>query len=409
VTRPALLLVLAVLGALPGLALGLSGSHLHAVAGMLVFGGGILASAFLISWAAELAQLEVSQALALVVVALLAVLPEYAVDLYFAWTAATDPSYASYALANMTGANRLLVGLGWPLIVFIHWLRRREREVRLHDADGGAVVFLGMATLYAFFIPLKGSLTLVDTVILVALFALYVRFAMNQAVGEPELVGPPALLERLPRGPRRAATLGLFAFAALGIYACAEPFAESLLAGGEALGISEFFLVQWLAPLASEAPEFLVAALFCWKGFPRAGLGTLVSSKVNQWTLLVGTIPLVYAIALLVAGKPVAAIPLDTRQFGEILLTAAQSYMGVAVLLNLRLSLTEAAWLAALFLSQLGLTIGLEEAAPRDVDTWLLREKYVFSTLYALVGSYFLVRALPRVRHLLRVAIRQGK
>ena len=60
---------------------------------------------------------------------------------------------------------------------------------------------------------------------------------------------------------------------------------------GEALGIDEFLLVQWLAPLASEAPELLVAGLYAWRLNTNAALGTLVSSKVNQWTLLVGTLP----------------------------------------------------------------------------------------------------------------------
>ena len=63
------------------------------------------------------------------------------------------------------------------------------------------------------------------------------------------------------------------------------------------MGISEFFLVQWLAPLASEAPELLVAGLYAYRLNTNAGLGTLVSSKVNQWTLLVGTLPIAFAIA----------------------------------------------------------------------------------------------------------------
>ena len=70
------------------------------------------------------------------------------------------------------------------------------------------------------------------------------------------------------------------------------------------LGISEFFLVQWLAPLASEAPELLIAGLYAWRLNTNAGLGTLVSSKVNQWTLLVGTLPIVFSIA---AGRPARA------------------------------------------------------------------------------------------------------
>ena len=57
------------------------------------------------------------------------------------------------------------------------------------------------------------------------------------------------------------------------------------MATGLTLGIDEFLLVQWLAPLASEAPEFVVVALFAWRGQGTPALGTLVSSKINQWTL----------------------------------------------------------------------------------------------------------------------------
>jgi cation:H+ antiporter len=96
----------------------------------LLAGVAILGAAFLLSWATELAERDVPQSLALLVLALISVLPEYAVDLHFAWKAGTDPSYAPYAVANMTGANRLLIGLGWPLVVVIACARRSWRSIR---------------------------------------------------------------------------------------------------------------------------------------------------------------------------------------------------------------------------------------------------------------------------------------
>src|SRR5574337_242126 len=80
-------------------------------AGLSIFG-----AAFILSWAAEVAQADIPQALALAFLALVAVLPEYAVDMYFAWSAGKDPAYITYATANMTGANRLLIGLGWASV-----------------------------------------------------------------------------------------------------------------------------------------------------------------------------------------------------------------------------------------------------------------------------------------------------
>jgi hypothetical protein len=48
-----------------------------------------------------------------------------------------------------------------------------------------------------------------------------------------------------------------------------------------------------------------------------------------------------------------AALPLDQRQVGEVLLTAAQSLFGLAVLARLRFGLVDAALLAALFVGPL--------------------------------------------------------
>jgi cation:H+ antiporter len=132
------------------------------------------------------------------------------------------------------------------------------------------------------------------------------------------------------------------------IFVSAERFAEALVETGKHLGIDEFRLVQWLAPLASEAPEFIVALLWTFRGDAAAGLGALVSSKVNQWTLLIGTIPLAYSINL---GRP-GALHLDLRQEHELWLTACQSLFAVAVLANLRLSWYGALCLLGLFLTQ---------------------------------------------------------
>src|SRR5205085_4109689 len=150
------------------------------------------------------------------------------------------------------------------------------------------------------------------------------------------------IIGALPAIQRRLTVLALFAFAGLTIGLSAEPFAEGLVHTGEKLGIDQFLLVQWLAPLASEAPEFLIAALLAVRGKPGAAMGLLLSAKLNQWTLLVGSLPVAYSFG---AGH-LAALPLDTRQVAEVLLTAAQSMFGIAILASMSLSLLEAGLLA---------------------------------------------------------------
>ncbi len=342
-------IALAAIAPLPWTYLRLVGFHGGPVTQAALAGLAILGAAFLLSWAAELAHLEISAALAVAILSLIAVLPEYAVDIYFAWQAGRDPSYAQYAVANMTGANRLLIGIGWSAVVFLYWWRTRRRILHLGRQDRLELGALTMATVYAATIPLRRSLSLFDTAALIALFVFYVRAASRQGVEHPELMGPAEALARLPRPVRRLVNVGMFLYAAGAIVLAAEPFAEGLVGTGRLLGLDEFLLVQWLAPLASEAPEFIVAALFALQGRARLGLRTMISSKVNQWTLLIGMLPLAYALS---AGA-LAPMRLDPRQVREVALTVAQSFFAVTVLAKFDFSLEAALALAALFVSQL--------------------------------------------------------
>ena len=112
----------------------LSGTHPPPEFEALSAGLAIFGAAFMLSWAAELAQLEIPQSLAIALLALIAVLPEYAVDMYFAWVAGKDPKYTAFAMANMTGANRLLIGVGWAAVVITVWLKSGKRGIALEPA-----------------------------------------------------------------------------------------------------------------------------------------------------------------------------------------------------------------------------------------------------------------------------------
>jgi cation:H+ antiporter len=353
----------------------------------LVFGLGIVSAAFAMSWGAEAAERDVPRAFALIVVALLAVLPEYAVDVALAWKAGSDPAFAPYAVANMTGSNRLLLGIGWPSVALLTWLFHGRRLIEIDRSNVVALVVLGGATLYSFLIPLKATISVADSGVLIVLFTAYAIVAARSDSAEPELVGPAAMIGRLSPWPRRLAVVTLFVFAAVIVAVSAEPFAEGLVVSGRRLGIDEFLLVQWLAPLASEAPEFLVAGLLAARGKPGAALGVLLSSKVNQWTLLVSSLPIAYSLG---AGH-VAALPLDDRQVAELLLTAAQSLFGIGVLASLSLSLWESAVLAALFLGQL-VVGGLLRTRWRDLEL-AGTELFLFAMLYLVFAVAALVRA----------------
>jgi cation:H+ antiporter len=334
----------------PWILLNAMGFHGQPITVALLTGIAILGAAFLLSWAAEVFQLDVSQALALTLLALIAILPEYAVDAVFAYEAGRNPEVAKegYAVANMTGANRLLVGFGWSIVVLFAWLRFRAQGVVLGPGSAVEMTVLLVASVYGLSIPIKGELSIVDTVILVPLFLIYAWMASKAPAEEPDLTGPAERIGRQRTAIRRGAVLGMFLFAAYVIFISAEPFAHGLVETGLSLGIDEFLLVQWLAPLASEAPEFTVALLFVARHQAAAGIRTLVSSLVNQWTLLVATLPIVFSIG---AGV-LSGMPLVARQGTEIWLTAAQSFYAIVLIADFRLERSEALGLIIPFLLQ---------------------------------------------------------
>src|SRR5438552_9245648 len=114
-----LLISIAATVGLPTFFLRIFSPEISAPVGTLLYGLGIVGGAFLLSWGTEAAQHDISQSLALAVVALIAVMPEYAVSGYFAWAAPGRPEYDAYVTANVTGANRMLVGFDWSRVVVL--------------------------------------------------------------------------------------------------------------------------------------------------------------------------------------------------------------------------------------------------------------------------------------------------
>jgi len=218
-------------------------------------------------------------------------LPEFAVEAVIAWQAGKDPSKTHLAIANFTGSLRLLVGLGWPMIYFVAAAFGWKREGRFIsvelDAEHSVEVFgLLLPIAYFTFIWWKGTLTIWD--------ALPLTIAAS-------------------------------------------------------LGVSTFVFVQWVAPFLSEFPEKLSA--FYWARKVRTAnvaLMNMVSSNINQWSILSAMIPILFVIS---AGE-LRPLRFDSQQRAEILLTILQSFLGFLLLLNLQLKLHEASILFVFWLVQ---------------------------------------------------------
>jgi cation:H+ antiporter len=323
----------------------------------------ILLSAFLVAWAAEAAQFLISQGLALAILAWLQTLPEFAVEAVIAWEAGANPARSHLAIANLTGAIRLLLGLGWPMIYYVFAIFGRRRgevglpSIKLQPEHATEVVGLVPPLLYFVVIVAKQSISWVDAVVLLALYVIYLWALLRN---------PPHEVEQLADAPRvsqwayrqrgwrqKAAIGGLFAAGGFLLYVTAHPFLESMLAVAALLGVSQFVLVQWVAPFLSEFPEKVSAFLWARRvTHAPIALMNMVSSNINQWTVLAAMIPLVFGYSHYHHTGVWADFQFDAEQRLEIILTLLQTALGMVVLANMEFDWFDATALFVLWVVQ---------------------------------------------------------
>jgi cation:H+ antiporter len=312
----------------------------------------ILGSALMIAWAAESAQFFIAQGFALAILAWMQTLPEFALEALFAWHRETQ-----YLLASLTGALRLLTGLGWPVIYFtaatVH--RRRTgkplRHIRLENHHAVEVMSLAAPLLYFAFVIWKGSLSILDGAVLLGMYAAYLlilgRMPPEDVEAIEDMEAIPRKIVTSPRLLRIALIAMLFASGGFLIYYATEPFAGSVLSLAALVTVPGFAFLQRIAPVATEFPE--MASTFYWaRTVDRApmALMNMVSSNISQWSLLPALLPLLLSLS---SGGPTAVV-FDARQHRELVMTLAQALVGLAFLINMELVFWEACALFGLFL-----------------------------------------------------------
>jgi cation:H+ antiporter len=324
-----------------------------------------------------------------------------------AWRAAHDESMRPLAVANMTGANRLLVGVAWPLVWFLNAWRHKVPKIRTPRELGLEVFMLVVSALaVSAMATLGGNFTILDGCILAAIFLFYAFLAIRSGGEEAHGVGPAAALMALPKWQRRGSVVLLLALAAGAILVVAEPFAESLVQTGRAFGISEFVLIQWVAPLASEAPEVVVAILLVFERRSTEAIAVLVASKVNQFTLLVGCLPFAYG-ASSGRGEP---LPLDHHQIAEVAVTGGQTLFAAATVANRTLGRKGGFFLFGLFVAQLAVSTLIEQQLAGDkarLDDWQTFARWVFAAVYTALAVTLLVVQRREVKLAFGVAMRR--
>ena len=253
--------------------------------------------------------------------------------------------------ANVTGANRLLVGLGWSAVILIFGLKRRT-SLNMQGTIGLEIVMLSVATAVTFLIFFMQQVHVIVAVALIALYLVYLWLSSTKESEEPELMGPSLAIGKQSKLMRRLIVLGLFAYSAFVILVAAEPFVHALVETGRDFGISDFLLIQWIAPLASESPEIIIAVLFSLRANPVAGLTTLISAEVNQLTLLVGSMVGIFSLSV----GEILSFPLNNMQSVEFLLTAAVSVLAIILVLPRIIGWKSGMILLVLFLAHLPFT-----------------------------------------------------
>jgi len=358
--------------------------------------GAIIAASSLIAWAAEASEHSISRGLALAIVAIVQTIPEYFVEGTIAWKAGKEPSvWLHNVIANFTGANRLLTGFGWPLILLTLLIQKHRRgqqgpsTITLRREQSVEVVFMLGASLYYVWVLIEQALTIFDAVAWVLIFFAYMWMLARLPRGvenqEEPLLGPSlAIAEISSKRKKSTAILALFLFAGLTFVLITDSFVTSIqnLAQMFLVGLlgsgAVFFTIQWIAPVLSEFPEKVTA--FNWaRQMTLAPLALLnfISSSVNELTALVALIPVVY----FVSSGGLRSIPLGQLQWVEIFLTMSQSLYACASLLDLTYDIENALVLLVLWI----------------ISTAIIEARLLVAILFLFFAAYETMRSRGRI------------
>ena len=314
---------------------------------MIGLGVGMIGASFMLAWAADAGESVFSGGFVLAAVALVTVLPEFIIEVRFAYIQS-----AELVTANLTGATGLLLtgAIGLPLLVAF-MARSRGRSAPPLELAPTRRLELGILLITAVFaihVAVRGSLTIFDGVILIALYVLYARRVQGTPDEEPAVVGVAAGLLSLPPAYRRLTITALIVLPVVVVITIGNPFADALLQTGTSLGLDPYLLIQSVVPAATEAPEFVVVSILVINHRPAQGLALFLASSVSQWTLGMGALPLAYA-----AGGGGISMPLAAREQLEVGFTIAVTLFVVAALATLRPERVDAYLMLSVFVVQL--------------------------------------------------------
>ncbi len=305
----------------------------------------IVVGSYIASCVAEGLQYHYSDTLIAGFIALLQTLPEYAFIIIL-----TLAGHFDYALMSIVGANILLVALGFPVIVFIGYISkvrgiRKDKSLDLLRENSVESIFLAISGVYMVYLGLKGDIDIVDGVVLLIVFVVYM-FIITHLPPEVEEEEP----KKLARFFAERKKIGLVAIivGAIVIWYSAEVFTEGILEFSKQYVGSAIILVTVLMPLVSEFPEKLTAYIGAARNedMARLGVANFMSSRINNGTLLFSSMMLTLYLAH--GGTVVSLHTADFPMLPKLMIMAGiLSLLGALTTIDRRITVMES---IALFL-----------------------------------------------------------
>ena len=347
----------------------------------IAYGFSIFSAALIISWAAESSEKDISGSFVIAIIALIAVLPEYAIETVLAYTAGQSyklnnfvfTNRVGYVSANVTGANRLLAGLGWPLIMLINMLKSNQ-SLNIKNNNKLELLVLGIGAISMIIASIIKFQPIFISFVLIIIYLIYLFITSKKESTESEFVGISEYLANLPKLTRITTNILLIIFSAVTIFIVSHPFVESLIHIGGKFGIDEYYLIQWLAPLASESPEIIIASLFAMKGRSLESISIILSSQANQMSLLIGSMGAIFSFAT----SSLISFPLNDTQGVEFLLTSAFALLQISMILWGKFKLQMPVLLLIIFFVQLIIT-------DTSIRAYLSIAIYMFALIYLIL------------------------
>jgi len=147
-----------------------------------------------------------------------------------------------------------------------------------------------------------------------------------------------------------------------------------------------------------------VVVVLVLKARSTAGFNALISSKLNQWTLLIGTLSVVFSLA----HGQYGVLPFDSKQAAEVWITAAQSYFALAILIDFEINVREAVAILLLFVSQVLIEfLVIRELVVLPLNTEELLVAY--TAVYVALGTALFVLRRAALKRMLGLAADAGR